>query len=390
MSLQATFGAIPAHRAAIQLAAALTLTLLGAACSQEGARSEAPEEITGPAGSDAREAVDAPGTDDGREPILELAGDAGGGAEEDAGAPDVAGPNEDGGGGNEDTGESDAPGDTGAADEGTADAADAANDVKVLRLWTFNLLNPSNPLASGADVHTRTKIVVDAIKAEQPDMIAFQEVVQSGQVPNRARFIAGETGYHWEWHQTYSIVLYDEGIAVLSRHPILETRTRKLPHKDLVLFDRYVLGARVDTPAGEVDFYCTHMTAGGSDSESADQAVEAWSFMSAESEGVPAFLAGDLNAEPDTAAMRFLRGDEPRDGKTGDLTDLWLATRPEDPGFTISPGNPHDRIDYIYASTAAMESFEPASCRLIFDERVDGAFASDHIGVACELRRLEP
>jgi len=324
---------------------------------------------------------------DGKGPVLELR-DAAGGGEDVVASFDAAEQGAATGDEGADAGEADVEPDDGSADDVPSDTGDAAAEDGTLLLWTFNLLNPSNPLASGADVHKRTGIVVDAIRAAQPDLVAFQEVVQSGSVPNRARFIAEATGYRWEWHQTYSVLLYDEGIAVLSRHPILETRTRKLPHKDLVLFERYVLGARVETPAGEVDFYCTHMTAGGSESESADQAVEAWSFVSAESEGVPAFLAGDLNAEPDTPAMRFLRGEESRDGKTGDLADLWLATRPEDPGFTISPGNPHDRIDYIYATPAAMERYEPVDCRLIFDERVDAAFASDHIGVECELRQV--
>jgi endonuclease/exonuclease/phosphatase family metal-dependent hydrolase len=360
--------------------------VISAACADGGDQGNESNDAERPK-VDAQTADNAigPEGDGGARPILDLvqdsrsSGDGGTGA---AGAPDAS----------EVVGTKDAGGDEGEEADGGpipdagANTRDVAAEERILRLWTFNILNPSNPLASGADVHKRTRIVIDAIKAEKPDIIALQEVVQSGDVPNRARFIAEETGYRWEWHQTYSIVLYDEGIAVLSRHPILSTRTHKLPHKDLILFNRYVLGARVETAAGEVDFYCTHMTAGGSDSESADQAVEAWSFMSAESAGVPAFLAGDLNAEPDTPAMRFLRGEAPRGGKTGDLSDLWLVTRPEDPGYTISPDNPHDRIDYIYASPRAMEVFEPVDCRLIFAHRVDASFASDHIGVACDLR----
>lgn len=250
-------------------------------------------------------------------------------------------------------------------------------------LWTFNLLNPANPFSDAGDVNKRTQIVIDAIEEHQPDLVALQEVVDSFLVPNRAEFIAQATGYEWAWQLEYSVVLYDEGIAILSKWPIIETSSIELPHKDLVLFTRYVLGVRVDTPVGETDFYCTHMTVGGTESQSADQAKAAFEFITEESAGVPAFFAGDLNAEPDTLAMRFLRGESMHDLVKGDFTDGWMATNPDDPGWTIDSSDPHDRIDYIYIAATASENPEPVSCELLFQEPVDGVLASDHIGVSC-------
>ena len=264
---------------------------------------------------------------------------------------------------------------------------DGGDIATVLTLWTLNLLNPSNPLSPSADVEIRTQIVIDAMLDEQPDLVAFQEVVDSGTVPNRAEFIANATGYEWAWQKEYSLVIYDEGIAVLSRTPILETESIELPHKDLVLFTRYVLGARVESSAGPIDFYCTHMTVGGSEQESADQAAAAWAFITerSRSAGLPAFFAGDLNAEPDKLSMRFLRGEASHDGATGDFVDVWLETRPGDPGYTIDSSDPHDRIDYIYTASTASFSVQPVDCQLIFEEAVDGVLASDHIGVSCQV-----
>ena len=262
---------------------------------------------------------------------------------------------------------------------------DSGDATTVLTLWTLNLLNPSNPLSPSGDVEMRTQMVIDAILEEQPDIIAFQEVVDSGTVPNRAELIAVETGYHWAWQKEYSLVIYDEGIAVLSRTPILETESIELPHVDLFLFTRYVLGARVETAAGPVDFYCTHMTVGGTEEQSADQAAAAWSFITERSAGIPAFFAGDLNAEPDTLSMRFLRGETSHGEATGDFIDAWLATRPGDLGYTIDSSDPHDRIDYIYVTATAPYPVRPRDCQLIFDEAADGIYASDHIGVACQI-----
>jgi endonuclease/exonuclease/phosphatase family metal-dependent hydrolase len=254
-----------------------------------------------------------------------------------------------------------------------------------LKIWTFNLLNPSNPLAKGADVKLRTQIVIDAIKKEQPDLIAFQEVVDSSSIPNRAAFIAEATGYSWAWQQEYTLLLYDEGIAILSKWPILETESHELPHKDLALFTRYVLRVRVDTPAENTDFYCSHFIAFGIENQSADQALTAFEFINKSSVGLPSFFAGDLNAGPDTIYMRFLRGKESYKGVIGNFTDAWLAANPGDPGLTVESDKPYDRIDYIYIVPSAPFPTVATDCKLIFDEPVDSVYASDHIGVSCNV-----
>ena len=289
-------------------------------------------------------------------------------------------------GSNEVDSKDDAP-DAGGDSQSGMDGAPPVGDggTESLRLWTFNLLNPSNPLGPGGDVTVRTQMVVDAIAAEQPDLIAFQEVVDSSMVPNRAQFIADAAGYEWTWKMTHSLGAFDEGIAVLSRWPIVDSESRALPHTDLLLFTRYVLGVRVDSPAGEVDFYCAHMTVGGNEDQSADQAVEAYQFVTERSAGIPSFFAGDLNAEPDTPAMRFLRGEAEHGGVAGDFVDSWLATNPGDPGYTIDSDAPRDRIDYLYVAATGPSPSTPRECHLIFDQPVEGVYASDHIGVSCEV-----
>ncbi len=298
------------------------------------------------------------------------------------GSPEASGGEASGGAAGSSTG-GEASGGSSTGGQGTGGSS--AGDPNSLTLWTLNLLNPSNPLSSSADVNVRTQLVIDAINAEQPDLIAFQEVVSSASVPNRAEFIANATGYEWAWQMEYSAVIYDEGIAVLSKWPIVDTASVELPHKDLVLVTRFALGARVTTPAGPVGFYSTHMTVGGSEEQSADQAAKAYEFITQRSGTTPAFFAGDLNAEPETPSMRFLRGETDHGGVTGNFVDLWLATNPDDVGYTIDAEDPNKRIDYIYASGSTSAVVTPDQCHLIFDAPVSGVYASDHIGVSCTV-----
>ena len=94
-----------------------------------------------------------------------------------------------------------------------------------------------------------------------------------------------------------------------------------------------------------------------------------------------AFLAGDMNAEPDTPAMSFLRGDAEHDGETGTLHDLWLDGGDDDDGFTSPAEAPARRIDFVYADR---ETTAPSCTRFVTDA-IDGLWASDHLGVVCDV-----
>jgi endonuclease/exonuclease/phosphatase family metal-dependent hydrolase len=90
-----------------------------------------------------------------------------------------------------------------------------------------------------------------------------------------------------------------------------------------------------------------------------------------------------MNSVPDTLPMRFLRGETPYQGATGDLSDAWKTMNPKDPGFTDPSSGPQDRIDYIYVIPGPTGAPKVQSCRLVLDKPVNGIYASDHIGVLC-------
>lgn len=112
-------------------------------------------------------------------------------------------------------------------------------------------------------------------------------------------------------------------------------------------------------------------------------------------------LAGDLDASPDAASIRFLTGKQSLDGISVYYQDAWEACHPSEPGHTFTPRNPlvsgvwrprpGRRIDYILVRCEAKGAdLEITSCELAFSEPVNGFWASDHFGVVADLAPRPP
>ena len=111
-------------------------------------------------------------------------------------------------------------------------------------------------------------------------------------------------------------------------------------------------------------------------------------------------LLGDLDAEPDSASVRFLRGLQSLEGMSVCYQDAWERVHPGQPGPTYTSRNalqaagahdwPFSQIDHILVRCGARSqpTLDIAACELAFDEPVDGAWASDHIGVLADLVML--
>jgi len=363
----------------------LAVLLLMSGCSGAGSQEDAGLDAAGDADASGFEdgAADGdglPDAHDGGDPDngdRPSDGDQGMPADGDLGADGDQGMQFDGDGGMD-------AGDAADLDGGTDGGADGGDADKSFSVLTINL---KHPLTGMETAQARLAQVAEAINDREPDVVALQEVIKDGEDPDFAEQLGSLTGYNHHWEHTFDVPLsFSEGIGILSRWPILATDSAELPHLDLVIFRRKVLGARVDSPHGEIWLFCSHMTTSSDETEKADQALAVYQFIEANPSALPGFMAGDLNAEPDTLAMRFLRGEAGHEGQTGDLIDAWPAANPGQDGFTIPSGNPDRRIDYIYIvggqeSTAAAES-----CELMFEEPVDGEYASDHLGILCIFR----
>ena len=106
-------------------------------------------------------------------------------------------------------------------------------------------------------------------------------------------------------------------------------------------------------------------------------------------------FASDFSADPDSAGLRFLTGRQSLDGTSVCYRDAWASAHPGEPGETSKTGNPllYDwdwpfrRLDYVLVRCGEHggPTLAISSCEVVFDEPVDGVWASDHFGVVADL-----
>ncbi len=156
----------------------------------------------------------------------------------------------------------------------------------------------------------RRKALARAIARAQPDLIGLQEVHSpdpggaESQAHELARllridnviFAAGRTTRYGR----------SEGVALLSRHPILEWESKPLTHDTDDVRDRFgprvVLRALVETPDGRVDAFVTHLSLSRrARSRTIPELLDFASRVRARSSSAGGLLMGDLNAEPGTS-----------------------------------------------------------------------------------------
>lgn len=117
---------------------------------------------------------------------------------------------------------------------------------------------------------------------------------------------------------------------------------------------------------------------------------------------LPTVIAGDLNAGPDAASLRYLTGRQSLDGRSALYHDAWEIAG-HGPGYTWSVDNPNakagadqivrqrdyrKRFDYVLVGSWEAHPKTHAHIRsaaLAFDKPIDGIWASDHFGVVVDL-----
>lgn len=289
-----------------------------------------------------------------------------------------------------------------------------------LRVLTLNIWNGQGPWLE------RLPLIRRGLTELQPDLVALQEVIgpderqpRTGQLPLLCDGLHSADGT--PWHVAYGpahLLAYGMylGNALLSRWPIVATEVWRLPslaevrgtaeepneHNDQA---RALLYALVEAPFGRVPIFITHLDwqlHRGVVRERqvaflADRVAELHPPQ-ADSPDYPPILAGDMNAEPDSDEMRFLRGLHSLGGHSVYFADCFRVAGPvherHTGGVTYCRGNgyaavsrePDRRIDYLYVrGPDAQGRGEPLTARVVFDQPESGAWASDHYGVYAEL-----
>src|SRR3712207_8820804 len=81
-------------------------------------------------------------------------------------------------------------------------------------------------------------------------------------------------------------------------------------------------------------------------------------------------LAGDFDADPDAASVRFWSGRQSLGGVSVCYRDTWESANPGDPGHTFTPNNPlvadPDRSE---EHTSELQSRQYLVCRLLLEKK---------------------
>jgi endonuclease/exonuclease/phosphatase family metal-dependent hydrolase len=226
----------------------------------------------------------------------------------------------------------------------------------------------------------RQALMVDALRALDPDVILLQEVLQDATLPNQAESLAQQLGYSWHF---VSVDPPDRvrryGNAILTRDPPIERGGQSLQPLD----DYRVVGwVRASVRGRPVNFYVVHLNFGDpSGATRARQLRDVMDFVEATRGDAPVVIGGDFNTTAGSVEMAPLRAA---------FIDSYAAGHPgidvEGTGHvTLNPVH-HEgpaRIDHVFAQRGA---FRPVRAMRILDRpAADGTWATDHFGMWTRL-----
>ena len=255
---------------------------------------------------------------------------------------------------------------------------------ETLRVVTINLWNEQGPHEA------RLRLATEGLRTLDPDVVALQEVRQRPGLANQAETLAKALSMEHVYACAAQWGGGEEGLALLSRHPIVSHAAEPLPSPDE---GRAVLGARIAGPAGEFFAATTHLTYRLPDGlwrEREVLAVDAF-CRRLRGDGL-AVLCGDFNAGADCDEIRFLRGRATLAGRRAYWQDAFERIGKGD-GLTWTTRNPYTaplrhlepdrRIDYVFVSPVRRDGTASVlEARVVLDSAdADGVWPSDHFGV---------
>ena len=227
-----------------------------------------------------------------------------------------------------------------------------------MRVMTLNMWARRGPYSSRAGA-MRGQVALLA-----PDLLALQEVADGPGAGGQAEELFAPLGYEIAYEQRVGEYVGDPGIGVASRYPVLDRRLIELPHHGACL------AVRVRSPHGPL-WFASAVPMGcwpHQEVEREDEVValdEALTQLAAGDELAPV-LAGDFDATPEAASVRFLSGLQSLHGRSTGWVDAWRVAGDGSAGHTWSSHNPfvapfaatvfaepvhHRRIDYIFVGS---------------------------------------
>jgi endonuclease/exonuclease/phosphatase family metal-dependent hydrolase len=270
-----------------------------------------------------------------------------------------------------------------------------------LRILTINVQNDEGD-------PRRLDLLNRELRRIDPDVVALQEVISAGPRQQLDALLAGTalTGTHQAQAMAYTPPFADRygGSAVASRwpHHVVEVLDLRLAGATDVPW--CTLAVSIPLPGeGEVLFIAA-TASWRLDAEDARerQAVALADLDARHRRALPTIIAGDFNAAPEAASIRYLTGQQSIGGRSVCYHDAW-AVAGSGPGYTWTVDNPNARavieqivgqpahrrrIDYVFLGSR--HAHPSAHCQvqgaaLAFDQPDDGIRPSDHYGVVVDV-----
>ncbi|WP_157446773.1 endonuclease/exonuclease/phosphatase family protein [Bacteroides caccae] len=233
----------------------------------------------------------------------------------------------------------------------------SAQAQNTLKLMSYNIKN-----ANGMDNVCNFQRIANVINNTSPDVVAIQEV---DSMTNRSgqKYVLGEIAERTQMHGYFAPAIdYDGGkygIGLLTKQVPLRLQSLPLPGREeartliLAEFTDYI-------------YCCTHMSLTEEDRMKSLELVKAFTSSSTK----PLFLAGDMNAEPESGFIKELQ------------KDFQILSNPKQ--HTFPAPDPKETIDYIAMLKQNAKGFAVISAKVINEP-----MASDHRPILVELRTAE-
>jgi len=242
-----------------------------------------------------------------------------------------------------------------------------------LRVMTYNIYGArATSPANAADLDA----IAEVIRRQNPDFVTLNEVDvftnRTGKDVHQARDLAEKLGMEWHFSKAIDRDGGEYGDAVLSKYPILEKRSYRLPcAAEQPGEGRSLCVIRVQIDGKDLYVASTHLDHLSGDASRLVQATEIRRIRDTELEG-DLILCGDLNAIPSSNVIAT-------------MTSFLTNTGPIDQ-YTFPSDDPSRKIDYIMY--APIEHFGVQNCQVVSrgDQQVGGVDASDHRPVIADIR----
>jgi endonuclease/exonuclease/phosphatase family metal-dependent hydrolase len=237
-----------------------------------------------------------------------------------------------------------------------------------LRVMSYNIHH-----GEGTDGRVDLARIAGVIEAQQPDLVALQEVDKGVARTQRQDFpaeLARLTRMTCLFTNNFHYQGGDYGNAILTRFPVrswTNTHLRMLRTNE----QRGALQAVVAAGPRNLLFVATHIDFRRDDAERLAN-VEEFTEIVARYPDLPVLICGDFNDTPSSRTHRAM---------AGRFTDTWTAVGHGE-GFTIPSTLPRSRIDYIWF--APTNAFAPRRAW------VPSTTASDHLPVVAEFELPGP